>query len=116
MVIDTQEVFFDTPAAPEKTKKGTGADAELIKRSDLTRSRAACHRVENEIWQRLTQVGCTDQTNAARLLSAMAATCETPPEWCTVAAWERMLRSIAEWVRTFGTMELFWELRRKRDE
>ncbi len=74
-----------------------------ISAAQLSRSLKACHRIEDAI--------------AARLHDGMAFdTIGDPPAWCETSAWERIIQSMQQWAAIFGGLELYWQLRRKRDE
>jgi len=79
---------------------------------DLSHSLKACHRVEDELWRRLE---LRERSSAAQVAAALAAYSD-PPAWCSQEAWERIAASMREWARTFGNLDLYWSLRRKRDE
>jgi len=86
--------------------------AAPISSRDLSHSLKACHRVEDELWRRL---GCDEWSSAARIHAALESV-GAPPAWCEASAWERIARSMREWTTIFGGLELYWSLRRKRDE
>lgn len=74
-----------------------------ISATQLSRSLVSCHRIEDAI--------------AARLGDSMSFdTLGAPPAWCSVEAWECIIQSMREWSTIFGGLDLYWSLRRKRDE
>jgi len=79
---------------------------------DLSHSLKACHRCEDELWRRLD----LDERSSASHVSAALDGVGAPPAWCSREAWERIADSMREWVVIFGNLELYWSLRRKRDE
>lgn len=113
--MSTQTGFLDTPAEPE-TEPRVRRDKSVITRRDLVHSIIACHRVEDEIWRRLREADCTEQTPAARIHAALAFECADAPAWCERDAWQRMVRAFREWSGIFGTLQLYATLRQKRDK
>ena len=104
--------MFDAPAAVPTAHAKDG----VIRRRDLARSLNACLRVEDAIWRGLVAQGCTEQSHAADIHLALASVRRDCPSWCEQAAWDRIADSFANWARTFNSLQLFWILRRKRDE
>lgn len=108
-----QSTLFDAPEVEEETAR---PERGLITRRALNRSILACYRVEDEIWQRLHAAGCSDQSDAEAIRAALLPEYTRPPEWCELAAWQRICRSFRDWSQTFGNLRRFVELRRKRDD
>jgi len=79
---------------------------------DLSHSLKACHRCEDELWR---QLSCDERSSASRVCAALDSVGD-PPAWCSQEAWERIADNMREWAQVFGNLELYWQLRRKRDE
>lgn len=90
--------------------------SEYITRAALSKSIKACHRIEDEIQRQLVALGRTESSRAADIQLALASVRRNCPSWCEQAAWDRIADSFANWARTFNNLQLFWILRRKRDE
>lgn len=107
-----QADMFDAPVeAAEPAHVG-----KIIRRRDLARSLNACFRIEDAIWRGLVALGCTEQSHAADIRLALASVRRDCPSWCEQEAWERIADSFANWATTFNSLQLFWILRRKRDD
>lgn len=89
---------------------------QVIRRKDLTRSIHACHRIEDAQWRKLEALGCGEYTPAVNIRLALASIRRECPSWCELSAWECIADSIAAWATTFDSLQLFWRLRRKRDD
>jgi hypothetical protein len=87
-----------------------------VRRSDLAHKIQACHRVEDAQWQKLQTLGCTEQSSAADIRLALVSVRRECPSWCEPAAWERIADTFATWATIFNSLQLFWRLRRKRDD
>lgn len=87
-----------------------------IHRKDLTRSIVACHRIEDAIWRKLTAMGCDERSSTTVIHAALVDVRRDCPTWCEQEAWGRIADSFATWAATFDSLQLFWRLRRKRDE
>lgn len=94
---------------PERASK-----AKTISRRDLVRSKEACWRIEDEIWKRLRESGCTLQSSAQRVRNGLRFECADPPKWCELDAWQRMQARMLAWAQTFGNLELFFDLRNRK--
>lgn len=81
----------------------------------LPRSKVACYRVEDEILTRIRPLA-PHSPRAALLAALQQAQAETPPAWCDPAAWQIMAERMTSWVNVFGSLDLWWRLRHKRDE
>lgn len=106
----TQDRMFDAPVeldAPLRSAKDG-----IIRCADLIHSIVACHRVEDAIWQRLNLEANNRKAEVLAALDSLGA----PPVWCEREAWERIANSMRSWSIIFGNLELYWQLRRKRDE
>jgi hypothetical protein len=112
----TEQAAFFVPPAESDDAPPAHKEKGVITRADLSRSLAACHRVEDEIWSRLRGAGCKPTSSTALVRSYLATTCAIPPAWCEVAAWDRMVRSFRDWSHIFGDLDLFLSLRHRRDD
>jgi hypothetical protein len=112
--MSTQDRMFDAPADadPAITVRRKG----VIRRSDLRDSYRDCHVVEDAWWRRLDDHGITEDSSAAKVCAALALELADPPSGIEQDAWERIAQSYREWSTIFGNLQLFWQLRRKRDE
>lgn len=87
-----------------------------ISERDLCHSIKACHRIEDAIWRRLWRLDCTEASNSDAVAGALFVISGECPEWCDQAAWNAISDSFLRWSTIFGNLQLFAELRRKRDE
>ena len=87
-----------------------------IRRTDLTRSIVACHRIEDAMWREIAALGCDERSSAADIQQALTNIGPRCPSWCEQKAWDRIAEMFATWSTTCGSLHLFWRLRRKRDE
>lgn len=87
-----------------------------ISERDLCHSIKACHRIEDALWRRLYQLGCTESSDAGAVAVAIAGARRECPEWCERPAWDAIVESFLRWSGVFGNLRLFVALRRKRDE
>lgn len=107
----TQSTMLDVAAPVERTR--TAKDG-IIRRKDLSHSIIDCHKIEDALWNDLRDQGCDEQSKALQIDQSLE---QIPcPAWCEQEAWERIAQSYREWVTIFGNLQLFWQLRRKRDE
>lgn len=105
-----QSTLFDVAAPVERTR--TAKDG-IIRRKDLAHSIIDCHRIEDAIWNELRDQGCDESSNAIAIDQALDQI-HCPP-WCEQAAWDRIAESFRTWSTIFGNAQLFWQLRRKRE-
>lgn len=91
------------------------SERKYVTRADLTRSIKACHRIEDAIGRKLDECGLTERSPAADVCQAVALIRQYPAGWCERAAWERIADSFVSWATIYGTLERFWQLRRKRE-
>jgi hypothetical protein len=112
--MSTQDRMFDAPADadPAMTPRRKG----IIRRSDLRDSYRDSHAVEDAWWRRLYDHGIDEHSSPAKVCTALALELGAPPSGIEQEAWERIAQSYREWVTIFGNLQLFWQLRRKRDE
>lgn len=87
-----------------------------IQRSHLARSIIDCHRIEDAQWQRMVALGCTACSSAADIRLALVTIRRECPSWCERDAWDRIADSFVTWASIFNSLQLFWRLRRKREE
>jgi hypothetical protein len=109
--MSAQSTLFDVAAPAERTravKDGT------IRRKDLSHSIIDCHRIEDAIWKELIDLGCDEHSKALQIDQAlMLIPC---PIWCELEAWNRIAETFRTWSTIFGNLQLFWQLRWKRDD
>ena len=106
-----QSTMLDVAAPAERTR---AAKDGIIRRKDLSHSIIDCHKLEDAIWCGLRDQGCDEQSNALQIDQALdQLAC---PAWCEPAAWDRIAESFRTWSTIFGNLQLFWQLRRKRDD
>lgn len=112
--MSTQFDPFDAPTDvnPAVAPKRKG----VIRRSDLRGSYKDCHAVEDAWWCRLYDHGIDENSSPAKVCTALALELADPPSGIEPEAWERIAQSYREWSITFGNLQLFWQLRRKRDD
>jgi hypothetical protein len=109
--MSAQSTLFDVAVPTERTR--TAKDG-TIRRKGLSHSIIDCHKIEDAIWRELTEQGCDEHSKALQIDHALD---QIPcPPWCELAAWERIAQSYREWSTIFGNLQLFWQLRRKRDD
>lgn len=89
---------------------------QQVRRKDLARSIQACHRIEDAIWRKLEALGCTEYTKAVDIRLALASARRECPGWCEREAWERIADMFANWATIFDSLQLFWQLRWKREK
>lgn len=82
----------------------------------LAHSLGAGHRVEDALWRILRDMGCLEQSGAAVIKHAMADARQDCPPWCEVPAWNLMADVIERWAVAHGSLEVFWKLRRKKED
>jgi hypothetical protein len=87
-----------------------------IQLKDLPRSLGACYRIEDAIWRQLRDDGCSERSSAVTIRLAIEDVRPRCPGWCEPKAWERIADMFVTWSEAFNSLELFWRLRRKRDE
>ncbi len=110
-----QTGFFDSPIEPEPEQSVRREKGDVSRRS-LPRSILDCYRIEDEVWCRLRAANCSEQSDAVTIRAALLPEYTSPPQWCELAAWQRICRSFRDWAHIFGNLELFVDLRRRRDE
>jgi hypothetical protein len=108
----TQDHMFDAPAAAPIRPRKDG----IIRRKDLSHSIIDCRKIEDAWWRRLYDHGIDETSSPAKVCTALALELADPPDMIEQEAWERIAQSYREWVTIFGNLQLFWQLRRKRDE
>lgn len=109
--MSTQFDLFDAPVASPEPH---AAKNKIIRRRDLSHSIIDCHRIEDALWSELTRLGCNEQSKALQIDQALEQI--ECPLWCEREAWDRIAESYRTWVTIFGNLQLFWQLRRKRDD
>lgn len=82
--------------------------SKIITRSDLTRSKVACDRVERAIWKQISDMGIDVQSAPRDVKQAIAQT--RAPDWCEQEAWQRMCESFVGWSQAHGSLEIFDKL------
>ncbi len=110
-----QTGFFG-PSVESEPEQSVRREKGDVSRRSLPRSILDCYRVEDEVWRRLRGADCSEQSDAETIRAALLSEYTNPPPWCELAAWQRICRSFRDWARTFGNLELFVDLRRRRDE
>lgn len=107
----SQDRMFNAPQQISRPAKNGTIE---VFHSELHRSIKDCHRLEDAIWRELAARGCDEQSKALQIDAALM---QIPcPAWCEQAAWDRIAESYRTWSTIFGNLQLFWQLRRKRDE
>lgn len=106
--MNTQYDLFDR--AIEERRQQQKRDVITCER--LTHSIVDCHRVEDEMWNRL---GCEASSRKVQVLAALDRL-GPPPAWCAQEAWERIAASMRSWASACGDMKLYWQLRWKREK
>lgn len=86
-----------------------------IQRRDLARSLIACHRVEDAQWRKLQGLGISEESHATAVRQALTEVRQDCPAWCELDAWERIADVYERWADVFGTLKVFWRLRRKQE-
>lgn len=110
--MSTQYDLFDAPAAV--TSVIAPKQKGIVRRKDLNHSIIDCHRIEDALWRELHDLGCDEQSKAHQVGHALdQIAC---PTWCEQAAWDRIAESYRTWSTIFGNLELFRQLRHKRDD
>ncbi len=89
---------------------------DTVRYRDLTRKIRVCYRVEDAIWAKLQTLGITDRSGAAAVEGALASVQQACPDWCELAAWNRIARSFVVFATAHGSLQQFWMLRRKKDD
>jgi hypothetical protein len=112
--VSSQFDMFDAPVEQEAAERST--KDKVIRRKNLIHSIIDCHRVEDAWWQRLQAHGIKESSSPAKVCTALALELADPPVGIEAAAWERIAESYRTWSTIFGDLQLFWQLRRKRDE
>jgi hypothetical protein len=110
--MNAQFDMFDAPVATVEAPRT--AKNKVIRRKDLSHSIIDCHRIEDALWSELTQLGCDEYSKALQIDQALMQI-ECPP-WCELEAWDRIAETFRTWSTTFGNLQLFWQLRWKRDD
>jgi hypothetical protein len=111
--MSTQYDLFDQ-AVEQAVETQRAAKNKVIRRKDLSHSIIDCHRIEDAQWSELTKQGCDEHSKALHIDQAlMQIVC---PPWCEQEAWDRIAETFRTWSAIFGNLQLFWQLRRKRDE
>lgn len=87
-----------------------------ISRSDLLHSFKDCYAVEDAIWSQLQTAGCTERSSAYAVNTALLDIRMVCPAWVEKEAWDRIADSFSNWAMTFNSLELFWKLRRMKDD
>lgn len=113
--MSTQYDLFDQ-AVEQIVETQRIAKGKVIRRKDLNRSIIDCHTIEDAWWRRLYNHGIDENSSLAKVSTALALELADPPSNIEQEAWERIAESYRTWVTIFGNLQLFWQLRRKRDE
>lgn len=111
----TQYDLFDQ-AVEQVVETQRATKSKVIRRKDLSHSIIDCHAVEDAWRRRLYDHGIDEHSSPAKVCAALALELSDPPSGIEQEAWERIAQSYREWVTIFGNLQLFWQLRRKRDE
>lgn len=97
-------------------RRSAASPAAPISCNDLAHSLKACYRVEDAIWRQLQARHCTERSRPGDIWSELVAVRERCPDWCDIEAWDRIIGMFGSWAGTFGDLQLFWRLRRKRSD
>lgn len=110
-----QAAFIGTTAEPGAEPEDEPSRSKVITLAHLRRSIADCHRIEDAIWRKLRAVGITPSSSAARIANGLRYECAAAPSWCEQAAWDRIAASMLAWARTFGNLQIYVDLRSRKE-